>query len=204
MQGCIPFRQSCCERCQNFENINKEASKYLHGVPSNIGSCIDKTLGQYSGYFPHIDCVLQKYNKCRVENFKNEILAANSGKICDVRKRFMVKLWITLTERKNGNLTSYLHWKFERCNYLELVILLITHLKSMAEHSFMASWNYWQYKQAKRNIIPGDIIMVHDFAQNYLCTHQNECQGLHWHHKQVTVMPTVVQIIISAQLAKGW
>ena len=21
LQGCIPFRQSCCERCQNFENI---------------------------------------------------------------------------------------------------------------------------------------------------------------------------------------
>ena len=67
----------------------------------------------------------------------------------------------------------------------------------MAEHSFMASWNCWKYKQAKRNIIPGDIIMVHDFAQNYLCTHQNECQGLHWHHKQVTVMPTVVHYICS-------
>ena len=58
LQGCIPFHQSCCECCQNFENINKEASKYLHGVPSNIGSYIDKTLCQYSGYFPHIDCVL--------------------------------------------------------------------------------------------------------------------------------------------------
>ena len=132
-----------------------------------------------------------------MENFKNEILAANNEKIGDVRKRFMVKLWFTLTERKNGNLTSYLHWKFERCNYLELVNLLITHVKSMAEHSLMASWNYWQYKQAKRNIIPGDIIMVHDFAQNYLCKHQNECQGLHWHHKQVTVMPTVVHYICS-------
>ena len=56
----------------------------------------------------------------------------------------------------------------------------------MAEHSFMASWNYWQY------IIVGDIILVHDFAQNYLCKHQREIQGLHWHHDQFTVMPTVV------------
>ena len=109
----------------------------------------------------------------------------------------MVKLWITLTEQKNGTLTSYLHWKFEQYNYLELVNLLIKNITSMAKHCFMASWNYWQYKQAKRNIIQGDIITVHNFAQNYLCTHQNECQGLHWHHKQVTVMPTVVHYVCS-------
>ena len=44
----------------------------------------------------------------------------------------------------------------------------------------------------KKNILVGDVIFVHDFAQNYLCQHQNECQGLHWGHKQVTIMPTVV------------
>ena len=44
----------------------------------------------------------------------------------------------------------------------------------------------------KKNILVGDVIFVHDFAQNYLCQHQNECQGLHWRHKQVTIMPTVV------------
>ena len=56
----------------------------------------------------------------------------------------------------------------------------------------MASWNYVQYKQARKNILVGDVIMVHDFAENYLCQHQKEVQGLHWRHKQVTVMPTVV------------
>ena len=95
-------------------------------------------------------------------------------------KRFMLKLWITKTECKQGKVTSFLHWKFEKCNYIGLIDLLMHHLKSMAEHSFMASWNYWQYKLAKRNIIEGDVIMVHDFAQNYLCQHQRECQGLHW------------------------
>ena len=37
--------------------------------------------------------------------------------------------------------------------------------------------------------------MGHDFAQNYLCTHQNELQGLHWHRKQPTVMPTVAHYL---------
>ena len=65
-------------------------------------------------------------------------------------------------------------------------------MQIMAEHIFMASWNYVQYKQAKKNILPGDIIIVLVFAQTYLCLHQKEVQGLHWRHKQVTVMSTVV------------
>ena len=63
-------------------------------------------------------------------------------------------------------------------------------MEPMAEHSFMASWNYVQYKEARRNISVGSVI-VHNFAQNYLCEQQNEVQGLHWVHKQVTLMPTV-------------
>ena len=92
---------------------------------------------------------------------------------------------------------EFLHWKFEWCNYLGLTDLLMKQASSMAEHSFIASWNYWRYKLAKRNIIEGDVILMHDFAQNYLCKHQREVQGLHWHYEQVTVMPTVAHYICS-------
>ena len=90
------------------------------------------------------------------------ILAASQDKITDQRKRFLVKLWITKTECKNGKVASFLHWKFEWCNYLGLIDLLMKEASAMAEHSFLASWNYWQYKLAKRNIIEGDVILVHD------------------------------------------
>ena len=53
------------------------------------------------------------------------------------------------------------------------------HMEVMAEHSFMALWNYVQYKEARRNISVGYVIFVHDFTQNYLCEQQNEAQGLH-------------------------
>ena len=112
-----------------------------------------------------------------------------------LEKRFLVKLWITKTERKEGKLQSFLDWKFERCSYLQLINPLTPYVKSITEHCFMASWSYWQYKLARRSVIEGDVIMVHDFPQNYLCTHQNEVQGLHWHHKQVTVMPTVAHYL---------
>ena len=57
--------------------------------------------------------------------------------------------------KPDGNAQSFLSWKFELCNYEELVNLLVEHMEVMAEHSFMASWNYVQYKEAKRNISVG-------------------------------------------------
>ena len=65
------------------------------------------------------------------------------------------------------------------------------HVEVMTEHSFMALWNYVQFKEARRNISVGYVIFVHDFAQNYLCEQHNEAQGLHWVHKQVTMVATV-------------
>ena len=62
----------------------------------------------------------------------------------------------------------------------------------MSEHAFFASWNYVQYKQIKSNICHGEIVMVQDFTQNYLCQLQNEPQAIHWLHKQVTLHLTVV------------
>ena len=62
----------------------------------------------------------------------------------------------------------------------------------MSEYTFLASWNYVQFKKCRDNLLVGDILIVNDFAQNYLCLHQNKPQGMHWEHKQVTLHPTVV------------
>ena len=143
LQGCIPFQQSCCEKCQNFENSNAEASKYLRSVPRNIGDCIDQTLCPYTGFFPKIKCILCNCHNCGIAKFKSVILASNKHKITDTRKRFLVKVWITKAECKNGKVATFVHWKFACCNYLGLIDLLLNQACSMAEHSFMASWNYW-------------------------------------------------------------
>ena len=65
----------------------------------------------------------------------------------------------------------------------------------MAEHTFMASWNYCQFKRAKKNLLPGQCLLIHDFAQNYLCLLQKEPQGKHWDHNQVTLHPAVAYYI---------
>ena len=42
-QGKIPFCQSCCEKCQNIENIIEQASKYMANIPRDLGGCVDRT-----------------------------------------------------------------------------------------------------------------------------------------------------------------
>ena len=51
LQGQIPFRQSCCERCQNFENILDNASKYMNNIPGDVDDAIDCSMCPYSGYW---------------------------------------------------------------------------------------------------------------------------------------------------------
>ena len=58
LQGHIPFRQSCCKKCQNFENVINDAAKYFHGVPHETGDVIDRTMCAYVGYFPKLPCIL--------------------------------------------------------------------------------------------------------------------------------------------------
>ena len=86
---------------------------------------------------------------------------------------------------------SYLHWNHERLNYEGLLNSYCEQLEDMAEHTFMATWNYCQYKKAKQNLLEGEVLIVDNFAQNYLCEHQNKPQGLHRLHQQVTIHPSV-------------
>ena len=114
LQGKIPFRQSCCEHCQNFENILNEASKYLKDIPSDVGDALDHSMCAYVGYFLKIDCILCICDKCGTSQYKGLILEKNASKVCDRSKHFLVKQWVTKTVRKeDGNAQSFLHWKFE-------------------------------------------------------------------------------------------
>ena len=124
----------------------------MSGIPSDVGEAIDRSLCEYSGYFPKGSCILCTCKTCGTDVFKNAI---NADKLKDERKTFLVKLLETKTERKEGVTQSFLDWKFERCNYTGLIVLLMEHMSMMSEHTFMASWNYVQYKQAKKIYLLG-------------------------------------------------
>ena len=94
LQGHIPFRQSCYEKCQNFENVINEAAKYLRGVPHDIGDVIDRTMCDYTGYFLKLSCILCTCDDCGEAKFQTKLLDINSYKLSDKRKHFIVKMLI--------------------------------------------------------------------------------------------------------------
>ena len=116
----------------------------MKGIPADVGDAIDKSLCAYDGYFPNIRCILRTCQNYGTAKYKQQILDANASKITDKTRRFMIKQWITKTVNKAGVIQSYIDWKFERCIYIELVDLLMQSMEVMAEHTFMASWNYCQ------------------------------------------------------------
>ena len=171
--------------------VVKEVVKYLDGGSKDIQVSVDSTLCPYSNFFPNVKCVLHICKHCGTDQLKRKLIDMNQQKVNDVRKRFLVKQWVNKNKMKNGVTQSYLNWNVDRYSYLDLIDRYVQHLHSMAEHSFMATWNYCQFKRARTNIKPGELLLVNDFAQNYLCLLQNEPQGMHWKHKQVTLHPTV-------------
>ena len=191
LQGKIPFQKSRCKKCQNFENTMTEISKYMKGVPRDVGDHLDASLCPYDGFFPQLVCILCTCKVCGVDKLKEKVEQLNASRMADKRKRFMVKVWVTKTKVSEGVKQSYLHCNHGRLNYEGLLKLYCEQLENMAEHTFMSTWNYCQYKKAKQNLVEGQVLMVDDFAQNYLCDHQNEPEGLHWLHQQVTLHPSV-------------
>ena len=170
------------------------ASKSLTGVPSSLDQCVDATLCKYSGYFPDIKCVLRECDKCGVEKIESHLKNLNENKLQDKKKRFIVKKWISKKEKLPGSdkYRNYMHWDYSRLSYSELLKKYVNSLQDMAGHTFFAAWNFHQYLVCKNNLEQGQIVVVHDYAQNYLCVFQHEVQAMHWCHAQVTIHPSCI------------
>ena len=90
LQGKIPYCQSCCERCQNFEAGVKESSKYMAGIPRILADYVDTSLCDYNTFFPCMECILQNCECCCVEKLQIALKQLNHKKFKDKRKRFLV------------------------------------------------------------------------------------------------------------------
>ena len=64
-------------------------------------------------------------------------------------------------------------------------------LNNMSAHLFHASWNYYQLVKCKEQLKTDEMLLVHDFAQNYLCLLQYEPTSKHWEYPQEIIHPSV-------------
>ena len=72
-----------------------------------------------------------------------------------------------------------------------LIDTIVTDIGPFAQHSFIAVWQQDKFRHLKNNVPDNTLVQVLDFGQNYLCTFQDEAQGAHWYHNQVTIHPIV-------------
>ena len=71
----------------------------------------------------------------------------------------------------------------------------INKLDDMSTHLFFDQWQHNQFQQLIKNMEPGLVVFVHDFAKNILLRYQNEPQSHFWDHTQVTLHTTVAYYI---------
>ena len=58
LQGKIPYCQSCCKKCQNFDVVVEESNKYMTGIPRTLADCVDTSFCDYNTFFLWIECIL--------------------------------------------------------------------------------------------------------------------------------------------------
>ena len=123
----------------------------MKGIPQELNKAIYASMCQYDSYFPKIDCILRKCDACSLDNFKEKLLVDNDEKLDDNCKRFFVKEWKTKTKENKESTQSYLHWDVHHCSYRDLINLYMKQIHAMSEHTFLASWNYVQFKKCRNN-----------------------------------------------------
>ena len=65
-------------------------------------------------------------------------------------------------------------------------------MKNLALHLKTARWQRQQHQLLLANIPAGHALVTVDYAENYLCRHQNEVKSAHWNNKQVGLHPCIV------------
>ena len=86
LQGKIPYHQSCCKKCKNFDAVVEESNKYMTGISRTLADCVDTSFCDYNTFFPWIECILQKCEKCGTNKLKDTLKQQNSQKFKDKRK----------------------------------------------------------------------------------------------------------------------
>ena len=75
---------------------------------------------------------------------------------------------------------------------IDLLNAYIEDLQVMRKHHFYNVWQMYQFMLNKANLQPNQIILVQDFARNFVLDFQDQPKDLHWDHDHVTVHPTVL------------
>ena len=74
----------------------------------------------------------------------------------------------------------------------ELYQHLISLLETFPSHNFRADWQHTQAKRLIETLPAGDVLVDHDYSENYRCTEKNEIQSSHFQKTEVSIHVSII------------
>uniref|UniRef100_UPI00358FDA75 uncharacterized protein isoform X1 n=1 Tax=Myxine glutinosa TaxID=7769 RepID=UPI00358FDA75 len=194
--------QCLCEYCTN---VDLKLSTITHTARTFRMKCsvldrynvLDKTLCDYDGLYPKIACIDRQCKKCGTQQLKKYL----EPLITRCTKEVMWQKWEQTTYDKEGK-TKRMTLQRHHGELKMLVEELLQEMIWFSRHLFEARWQQAQFYKCIKS--PGDkeVIMVMDFAENYLCLMQQEVQAAHRYQAQVTLHPIIAYYTCQAELCR--
>ncbi|CAC5406241.1 unnamed protein product [Mytilus coruscus] len=191
------YRQCLCEYCINVD-FKIESLKSFCSVHKIDNIATDRydlsrlTLCPKEGNYYKKDCIDRNCGNCGltkiddavtelIENFKDTQVGwkrwQQGHKESEVNGKQVVKTFMEM-KRRSGTME-------------QLIDEMKSELLPFSKHLFNAQWQSKQFEDLKAHIHEKWVLMCLDFAENYICRHQDEAQSAHWTYEQVTIHPLV-------------
>ena len=178
LSRCTPVSQCLCDSCENCNLMTKALiAAGLKGLPSSKYSAIESTLcnistGQFgTDYrFRRHSCISRQCEECGKSKLKITLDELNSD-ILKLNKPVTWHKW----EKVDGFTVPQKCMKKKPLR--TAVNEYLTLLEELSLHCFRLSWHHGIFEYMKRNLAPGYILQVMDFAINFNNWYQDEVQA---------------------------
>lgn len=195
----VPFHQCLCNVCENFRLILLAAVHAgVKGVSRRTNAtCIssmcevqsDATEKEKDILSYKKECVWRQCKDCS-HKFSRDLTEAN--KDLDMSRNVTWHQWEGVYQEIAGKRVKVNFAKIQKHGPLaDLVSALKLQMVGMPKHLFLYQWQGQQFEIARKNLEPGEVLMVMDFAKNIQFERQREVQGAFWYRKSVTLHPCV-------------
>jgi len=193
----VPFQQCLCNRCENFRlALLAAVHNGVNGLSRRVTRACMISMCEVDAQEPgqelfacRDDCIRRKCKSCKAK-FSRHLVEANTN--LNMSKIVSWHQWSGEYKEVNGKRHKVNFTKIRKRGPLaDLIGLLKLQIIDLPLHIFLYLWQGEQFELAKRSLVPGEVLMVMDFAKNLQFQRQGEVQGAFWYRSSVTLHPAV-------------
>ena len=186
--------QSVCPKCANIEMMIKCLHKFFS--LTSKGKDVKNKYDIYNtllcpradhNQFNDLKCIESECSSCGPEKLINNLILLTPE---DQNKMVTWTKWelvsdVDTTKPKKMGITS------KSMSGEEFLDAFKKILPEFLKHIFIATWQYRQFSEAKKNLDNKSLLTIVDFGENYRHQYQDEVSAMHWTYEQSTIHPVV-------------